>query len=42
MEDVENLLKNVYQVENLLENDVEALKARVIYVHNTYNDQFLL
>ena len=33
-----SILKNVYKVDDLLNNDLQALKSRVCYVHNSYND----
>ena len=40
--DVSFIIKKIYDIDDLLDNDLDAILARVIYVHNRYNDQFYL
>ena len=38
LNEVSAILDNVYQVHDLLSNDIDALRSRVFYIHNSYND----
>ena len=42
LKDVEIIFNTFYDVDDLLDNDFEAIVARVYFIHNRYNDRLFI